>query len=412
MNIKTVYNCKITALSPLFIGSGEEISGLLDYIPNGDKIVILDWNKLLNHPKIKDKEDEINNITDDIEEGRLDLKKFLNEKNIKLGEVEKYRINLSQSIGKNAIKNFIKTNGKPYIPGSSMKGAIRTCLLFYIIKEDKNKEREVLRRINHLIGNYRIKAKYADDEIDNYIFQGDGGTYFDFLRSLQLSDTESIPVNNLQVSEIGIMTIGRNNTYSWKNWKIYLESIMRNVIFQYGKISIDNFLLENLFKDYKDLYNVSKICNFFADILIDEELKFLNYYNFQNELNNVINFYNNLKTEIKDLNDNEFFLRLSWGSGWDGMTIGLFLKEAPNQQLLENLRYRFILGKIIHKICNNKVTEDNKNKGKYYCKRCRMGNIGRSDVKKIEPFPKTHRICFENNKPKYPVGWIKVRIEE
>jgi len=87
-------------------------------------------------------------------------------------------------------------------------------------------------------------------------------------------------------------------------------------------------------------------------------------------LKEVIDFNRALLAAINTDSNDEFLLRLSWGSGWKSMT-GDYLDE----NWLKTFRAKFGLGK-----------------------------------KDFPTFPKTRRIVFKDNKPRFTLGWIIVRL--
>jgi len=123
MNEKThlkSYLIKLITLSPVFIGDGEAIKGI--------KTEEEFFNKVIqNNPE------RVQNWTN----------YFLNETNPSLqGFLRKYD---KSFIPNQKTNSFIKSAGKPYIPGSSIKGAIRSALLSKLIlnlKKNSFKEAE------------------------------------------------------------------------------------------------------------------------------------------------------------------------------------------------------------------------------------------------------------------------------
>jgi len=113
-------------------------------------------------------------------------------------------------------------------------------------------------------------------------------------------------------------------------------------------------------------------------MFIEDEMRFFRQYNRPRELDNVLEFYEMLRERREE---DSFLLHLAWGSGWHGMTIGRLLQEEPDLDFF-GLRKRFSLGK------------------------------RRNQPFFVSEFPKTRRIVFEDGKPKYPLGWLKIRFEK
>ena len=146
----TTMTAEMTVMSPIFIGSGDILNKTKYYFNQNNKIVkIVDEKKFQRFLSKNDlfesfekhlmRRNEKGNFcgnlvswlkSEDIDINTLDIWKYtLSTKNVrnKDNESNKY-------IQLNDIKTFIKgANGKPYIPGSSIKGAIRTALLYSAI---------------------------------------------------------------------------------------------------------------------------------------------------------------------------------------------------------------------------------------------------------------------------------------
>jgi len=117
------YHIELEVLTPLHIGAGQEKDWMrgADYIEENDKIYILNHKKLIQHISI---DDLANYLSKKDDKG---LKRRISGS---LNDVSDKIFNLPAK-SSNDIKTFIK-NGltdKPIVPGSSVKGAIRSILL-------------------------------------------------------------------------------------------------------------------------------------------------------------------------------------------------------------------------------------------------------------------------------------------
>ena len=138
----TEISAELTVMSPIFIGSGEELNKTKYYFNQSDMTVkIVDEKKFRQFLakrnlfesfqshllQCNDRGRNIGNLSRWLKENNLmpdgiDIWKYtLKAKNIRKKDEKR-----DKSIQLNDIKAFIKNaNGKPYIPGSSLKGAIR-----------------------------------------------------------------------------------------------------------------------------------------------------------------------------------------------------------------------------------------------------------------------------------------------
>lgn len=360
---------KIEILSPVHIGSGEEISPM-EYVID-EKFHRIDMEALF-----RDNDFNADDFIENSKFGSFYLGEFY-------ADTGKRHILYTESISKDAkdyiinkkasIREFINTSGRVYIPGSSIKGAIRTAIMWYALKNDNELFYEMEDYLNEII-NKKIKRsrKFAGKEIEKKIFGNDAK--HDLMKALFISDSEIISQSYLGVEDIRILTT-RMYGYGWKNFHTVLEALKPGTRLDI-EIKIDEFLEKNYEKlgwnkkmtEY--LRNFKQICNEYAKDLIDYELSFFKIYNNDGRLDPIIDFYNNLYNQIGD----GMTLRISWGAGWHGMTVGRLIEE----DVLERLRHAYRLGK--------------RRNEPYY----------------VKPFPKTRKIIFENGKPKYPMGWIKL----
>jgi len=160
----------LTTLSPVHIGSGDQISNW-SYDVENNKIKIYNFEKVVR--ALKNNPQRLMNLTATIE--RHPLSKNLGEilRNYSLDINPEYEVEFKGKVkkqrnGKEEYKQiweFIKENRKVYIPGTEVKGAIRTAL-FYKILKDKFQEDEKLK--NQFLKEYKncLNFKHFKDEKD------------------------------------------------------------------------------------------------------------------------------------------------------------------------------------------------------------------------------------------------------
>lgn len=324
MNDDNVYKITMTGLSPVHIGSGSTYSQL-DYISKQNKIYILDFNKILEEipaESIDDlTKDIIENFNKNIWKGNVE--EFLSKYNIDWKKFIEKEYDLIGKIGKNEINQFIKTGDNIYIPGSSIKGAIRTAILFHILKTHPDKRDQILNNI----------LSYFDDQSIKPLIQSDGKT--DLLRALIISDSI---LNN----EDKFVKVVQTSVYHLRDKKftipIFYEVLdkgftsMNNIKINY-KLIDSNTLVTRYFNLNKE--EIIKAINAFSKEIIDYELNvFKNQYN--PHLSGIINFYEDLKNQIDALKDDDCILRLGQGSSVLGIT--LFLNFYHNRNVINKYK--------------------------------------------------------------------------
>ncbi len=379
----TMYNCTLTTLTPIHIGSGEKF-GKIDYVFHNNFLTIVDIDKLIAQLKNPVA------LSNEIERAgkNFSMELFLKSQKINIENVELYTTDCPKAPTGEVIVHIKESSNLPFIPGSSIKGAIRTALLWNVLKEDASICKRVEDAVNQdlqkltndikknpnrqkriIEGSKRKIGKKAEE-----IVFGENPNY-DLLRALQISDTICAGIDNLQISEVNIMS-AVSDGYKWKEIIVFLESLKIGTKLE-GSLKIDEFLLEDKiakllkFNGKQELIRkISEICNYFASEFIENEIKFYNKY----KLSQLAAEYERLANLIPPSKEG-FLLHFGWGSGWHGMTIGRLLQEDPDFDF-KDLRRTFSLGK-----------------------------------RGIDEFPKTRKIVFERNQPKYPLGWVNISLK-
>ena len=139
-----VYKAKLHVLSPTFVGSGKEISKKEYRLSYADqKVIVYDpakfYQLIAKNNKTRQYEDFLLN------EKVADLYSWLKNNRLNFDEINdavRYTVDFGDSfkIIRTHIMEFSKdAYGNPYVPGSSLKGILRTILLDYEIRNDTDR---------------------------------------------------------------------------------------------------------------------------------------------------------------------------------------------------------------------------------------------------------------------------------
>src|SRR5262245_14631152 len=109
---------RVTVVSPLHVGSGEKVDQKW-FIWNGNQATLLNPDKLLEQVIARHKEAQFEQFCLD---NRARAGDFLEAVGFKVSEVAAYTLDCPDRPSE--ILTFIKTVGQPYLPGSSLKGAL------------------------------------------------------------------------------------------------------------------------------------------------------------------------------------------------------------------------------------------------------------------------------------------------
>ena len=344
----------IEVLTPVHVGSGNKLLMNLDFIVKGNivkgnRVVILDTPKLFGYL--------IEKGYDAVDIAKVELKDLINKERIDVENFKKYALPFTGAV-KSEISEHIKTGGKPYIPGSSIKGAIRTAVLWYAVKNDKRLLDFAIKSLENKISRSRGRVtskilKEADDDLERVVFGKEPrNTRNDIMRAVRIGDSK--PFKSLRVYEVKVL--------GSRGIGISAECI------DGGKaeveIDVDEEVLKNLDSEYKglvkDVDTIAEITKEFSEALIEAELKY--------------NYFEKTKAEFRAVKKcRGIVLRLGWGTGWYSKTIGLLLKTHTK---FEGLRRKLGLGR-------NPRTKKVSNK-----------------------FPKTRKVTVDGK----PLGWVNINI--
>lgn len=360
------YHVAIQTLSPLHIGSGQEL--LLDF----DYIVEENYTLRLN----------IDQIFSDFYPSNLQTQipgKMIPEKSRHQKKYFRYVIPGSPETRKTGgvLRECIKdVFDQPYIPGSSIKGAIRTALA---VNRLNRSEASFYKDITS------SKGRYADDTIEKRIF-GDSPNQ-DWMRALHISDAVLSASEEQKDALMGVYRTSPYNINDKGNQliPIAIEGIQRKAKFE-AILTIDDELLGNSgqFPTYRsDLHNlISTVQSYSLHRLELLKVWFSTLQNASN-VSKLINAFLELSKKYAEYNS--ALLQIGFGSGWDGITYGEVLKRDP--QAFESILKTYNLLR-------------------------RRRNLPSVKRKAGDPFPTSRKVIFQNDKPSFLLGWCFLIFEE
>lgn len=320
-------------MSPVHVGSGEEIQGNYEYVifQNKGTAGVLKAEKILNLIG----KDAINAWVAAVDKGENLLQALPPLQNAEPEEICSRQIGISGSYP-DGINNVLKAHyfegsGEVTVPGSSLKGSIRTAILNHLIKEQPG----------FVMDNTHLKSRnrYKDEQIQAYYLGGDKkynrrenreewkqNARKDLLKLLRVSDF-SFPVRT-ELEKSMVLNLFRNGWSEKRELSSFLECIPANVISS-GNIQIPKKMLEEVRKknfmksslvDLLDHQNLFEIINNHTIRLLEAELKF-----WEEERDPaVLEEYPDRIQEILSIAQNSgpdaCVLRVGAGSGWDFMT--------------------------------------------------------------------------------------------
>jgi CRISPR-associated protein Csm5 len=379
------YSYKLTTLSPLHIGTGEEMLPMEYFIdrqqnriivPELEKLFACDTNLAPTYFKSLSATQNLGRTFNDLLSDHKPLFEPTNWRYSTCGTDKEgpYKFPFQQPLGEELKKNGGKirlatknSNYQVYIPGSSIKGALRTAWLYKHAVNDK----ELLEYIS--------KCQFdrdADRDLNNEILQGKAdpkdrnadpkNKIYDLFRVVQVGDSQPLPSNDV-LGLVAERILSAKALLSEKDkplkidaklkdsWTFY-EAIRRDSTFT-GKIIFDVGILNSSKATEKmgwtpeqkklSLTTLCQAVNEFAKNACELETEYfskLQTVDEQCEMEQVAKFYGDeMLKEISNATPNTMYFSLGHGSGWHKLTIGELLRKKLSTAEFKVLRSRFKL---------------------------------------------------------------------
>jgi CRISPR-associated protein Csm5 len=206
---------KLKILTPVHIGCNLKISPT-EYFIEGNKFIRINIESLIKNPEFK--KYQVNFIEQ--AKNQKPINQILPNKNLLLqNKLYSIEIKIYEKFEPKQVNEFIKSAGRVYIPGSSIKGSILSGILYHFGKNKK-------------LDNYKLK--YLFENVLNEISEYKTGK---FSRWLDVSDTNmKTPEDALNLSLVKVE--GSKS----RRISILYETLKPGIEFEFElKTSIDNF---------------------------------------------------------------------------------------------------------------------------------------------------------------------------
>lgn len=382
----------LKTLSPIHIRTGKTNYGE-GFIRLGEDVYVVDASKLQTEIYNFGKLDAVKKYAEMFSnpDGNTTITDFLQD----IGYDYKNNI---RKITKRVVRlprgnRFIQSGlGKHFVPGSSIKGAMKTAVLFHLLQRVLNHNPTVLDTIvKNKITNYindpsnNQKQRFAETLIEQ-AFQSThpreyiqneqrtdepNGAFTDIFRMIKVKDAMIENKSDVQNEDILFTTLNNLNEFD-------VKTRVRNIECFFGETTIEITIDKEIFNSFEragavppfsDIKSMIRLCSNFAQAQWEAEQEFLDDYGNGSriDLGKIKDFYSD---DNKDMTT----LRVGWGTGMLGTTVALLLDE--NTRI--NLR-------------NDVISFDG--------------------INRTQTAPKSRRFVAEKGQPEFPLGWIQLTEE-
>lgn len=324
-------------ITPVHVGSGLRL-GKMDYVSRGSKVIVLDLRRLASLSNIDPEE-----FSEALGARSFDMETYLRSKGIDPSKSMAYSLDCIRPPSGEIICCLKDGTGRAYIPGSSLKGALRTAILWERIKGDPSKRKEAESAVISAIqtaGPRRASARAAQPLERLFLGRDPNGRNdpnYDHLRVLKVSDSISIPSDCIRLSEIAVMNlVGQGLT---TKMTLFVEAFKPGTKTEIS-LNMDEFLTRQYVRSrlnlkVDDLMDLEKTVGSYYSDYIKAEIDFFSKYGKPD----IVAFYKQLLT-LPEKKKGGMLLRAGFGSGWHGMTVA---RRFPD--LVPRIQQAFRLGR-------------------------------------------------------------------
>ncbi len=366
-----VYKATITTLTPLHIGTGTRLLKDYDYVSRGGKTWVINNDELAQ--QLGDPEDP-------------GFQELMRAKPAELMREDDYTPDnplwryilpgvINAETTGSELQEMVKDPwDRPYIPGSSLKGAIRTALAIALWPAGQPVPYSEIQQ---------KRVKQAAEPMEDAIFYGSKANRgsrpnYDLMRAMHIADSVADVAQQMDVYAVKVVTGEKPQS------PIALEAVRPGVTFE-TTITLDLNLLGRAQVLGWSEAQVKALRNFRPKVNLHTQRRLtrLAEVNWRNGPPGLVSFYDTLFTRLVEVDKTKtgFITQLGWGGGWDSKTFGALLTADSAQfaQLVQTF------GRFMDK---------------------------QNSYKAGQLYPKSRRVVVTHeDKPRWPFGWIEVKLE-
>lgn len=343
---------QIKTITPLHIGGNEVWSPLADYWLDAQKnIRLVDAEAFAKVLTAKNKAEQyVRFSADSANENKQSALSDFARNNLQTDIKELCSTKSFKSYGienPTKVDCCIETNDLPYIPGSSIKGAIRTILLLDWLLSASKESDQALNKFLDTLEEWEKKIDWEKREIkglreiEKSYQENVEEAFFGKLKQNEFEKPKKLPMACLRINDTNTVELSQSAIYQLDRFHLLLAentkekiSVLKQCI---GKNAVlhTNIYLDHYNDKEKNFHSIFKGISsketFFALVnkisltILDQEYFIMGNKKINNKLNNYDIFLAELKTTIEKSNNTKGYLRLGFGKMQFYQTIGIAL---------------------------------------------------------------------------------------
>ncbi|MEO1626456.1 MAG: type III-A CRISPR-associated RAMP protein Csm5 [Bacteroidota bacterium] len=198
------YPLTVRPLSPLHIGSGEQLSSTGEFFLSNHHAFLLDNDRLMLHLR---EQGLLRTYVEQIQQqGRnFDFYKSLSDLAVDPAAFSRRKLPFHQddqqhiTLQNNQLRLCLKTGEQPYLPGSSFKGMLRSALLYAFLQSQPGEKASLVREVEQLLDkdNPLVALRMWVQDLEREWLDHSG-----LSRALRPSDSRPLPADELVVEQI------------------------------------------------------------------------------------------------------------------------------------------------------------------------------------------------------------------
>lgn len=380
----------VELLSPLHIGTGTELLLGYDLVPHGGHTYRVDEEALLEHALVGAEAagaEAVNRLLTGRPAAELLTEADFADPHSPLFRYVMPGTPFTKTPGARVQEQIKSVHDRLYLPGSSLKGALRTVLAWGIYASQKRKPD---------LTQLKRSRSWAAQPLEQELFGPDPNR--DWLRALRVEDSQPMesdghsstggstgsPYSSRPALALRTVRVYPTATRDSPGLNIDVEAVERGATF-HAAITVDEYGFQGQAAQKlgwqgkrRWIQQLPKLAKRHARQRLLAEAK---YFKAKGGPTGAMRFYDSLINTWSELAENELIVQIGWGAGWGSKTLGSGLLRTGDrafERLLDQYR----------------MTKER-------------------DRRPGDPFPKSrHLVLDRRNRPAEPLGWVRVRLEE